>query len=108
MDKLIATLAAKFPELTESDVQLSVETIINAMSAQLIRGGRIELRGFGTFRLNEQLPANRSNSMGELNCLEQEVPTVIFKPGLVIRERINNISYHDHDHLAEQLRYINV
>ena len=105
MDKLIETLAAKFPELTESDVRLSVETIVNAMSAQLIRGGRIELRGFGTFRLNEQLPATGSDSITELNDMEQEVPAVIFKPGLVIRERINNISYHDHDHLAEQLIY---
>lgn len=111
MDKIIATLADKFSELTESDVQLSVETIVNAMSEQLIRGGRIELRGFGTFRLNEQLPANSSNSMAELNNLELdnlelEVPTVIFKPGLVIRERINNISHHDG--LAEQHRYQNV
>lgn len=107
MDKIIATLADKFSELTESDVQLSVETIVNAMSEQLIRGGRIELRGFGTFRLNEQLPANSRNSMAELNNLEElEVPTVIFKPGLVIRERINNISHHDG--LAEQHRYQNV
>ncbi len=100
MDKIIATLAGKFAELTESDVRLSVETIVNAMSAQLIRGGRIELRGFGTFRLNEQLPAIGSNSMAELNNPEQEQPAVIFKPGLVIRERIHKISYHDHDGIA--------
>ena len=108
MDKLIANLAGKFPELTESDVQLSVETIVNAMSAQLIRGGRIELRGFGTFRLNEQLPVIDSNSISELSDLEQEVPMVIFKPGLVIRERINNISHYDHDSILEQLAYLNV
>ena len=108
MDKIIATLAGKFSELTESDVRLSVETIVNAMSAQLIRGGRIELRGFGTFRLNEQLPAISSTSMAELDDLEQEQPAVIFKPGLVIRERIHNISYHDHDSIAEQIRYLNI
>ena len=108
MDKIIATLAGKFPELTESDVRLSVETIVNAMSAQLIRGGRIELRGFGTFRLNEQLPAISSTSIAKLDDLEQEQPAVIFKPGLVIRERIHNISYHDHDSIAEQIKYLNI
>ena len=108
MDKIIATLASKFPELAESDVQLSVETIVNAMSAQLIRGGRIELRGFGTFRLNEQLHAISSSSMAETDDLEQddleqEQPAVIFKPGLVIRERIHNVSYHDHDSTLSRL-----
>ena len=108
MDKIITILAGKFPELTESDVQLSVETIVNAMSAQLIRGGRIELRGFGTFRLNGQLSAIDSDSMEELNDLEQALPAVIFKPGLVIRERINNICHHDQDSITEQLKYSNI
>ena len=106
MDKIIANLAGKFTELTESDVRLAVETIVNAMSAQLIRGGRIELRGFGSFRLNDQQPAISSNVMAEVNDLAQEQPAVIFKPGLVIRERIHNIGYHDHDSISEQIKYL--
>lgn len=43
MDKLIANLAAIFPDLTEADISLSVETIIDAMSSRIISGGRIEL-----------------------------------------------------------------
>lgn len=133
MDKIIATLAAKFSELTESDVQLSVETIVNAMSAQLVRGGRIELRGFGTFRLNEHLPAASANAMpepgnldqnnfdqGSLNQddlnqddldqddLDQDDSIVIFKPGSVIRERINNLCNHEHESQLEPMNYRNV
>jgi nucleoid DNA-binding protein len=123
MDKIIATLATKFSELTESDVQLSVETIVNAMSAQLVRGGRIELRGFGTFRLNEHLPAANVNALpepGNLNQnnfnqvslnqddLDQDDSVVIFKPGSVIRERINNLCNHEHESQHEPMNYRNV
>ena len=131
MDKIIATLATKFSELTESDVQLSVETIVNAMSAQLVRGGRIELRGFGTFRLNEHLPVasampepgnlNQNNfdqdslNQGSLNQynpdhdnLDQDDSVVIFKPGSVIRERINNLCNHEHESQHEPMNYRNV
>ena len=116
MDKIIATLATKFSELTESDVQLSVETIVNAMSAQLIRGGRIELRGFGTFRLNEHLPvASAMPEPGNLNqnnfdqdSLNQDDSVVIFKPGSVIRERINNLCNHEHESQHEPMNYRNV
>ncbi len=104
MDKIIAILSGKFPELTESDVLLSVEIIVNAMSSQLIRGGRIELRGFGTFRLNEQMTGVSANTLQETNGLEQEAPVVIFKPGLIIRERINNMSHHDSS--SEQVGYL--
>ena len=90
MDKLIVNLAARFPDLTEEDISLSVETIIDAMSAQLISGGRIELRGFGTFRLNAQIVSAGRNSILEINANVPECPAVIFKPGLVIREKVNN------------------
>ena len=108
MDKIIVTLATKFSDLTKSDVQLSVEAIVDAMSAQLIRGGRIELRGFGTFRLNQQLPVVRANAMPEINDLDQDESVVIFKPGSVIRERINNTCKHEHESKTEAMHYPNL
>jgi len=90
MDKLITNLATRFPDLTEDDISLSVETIIGAMSARLINGGRIELRGFGSFSLNAQVVGACRNATLETNDYISESPTVIFKPGQVIRERVNN------------------
>lgn len=90
MDKLIANLAARFPELTEQDIALSVETIINAMSARLINGGRIELRGFGSFSLNPQLADACDNSLLDTGVDIDNQPSVIFKPGQTIRQRIND------------------
>lgn len=91
MDKLITNLAARFPDLTEDDISLSVETIIDAMSARLISGGRIELRGFGSFSLNAQIAGACRNAILEIDAYVPENPLVIFKPGQVISKRINNI-----------------
>jgi integration host factor subunit beta len=48
--ELIARLAAHFPQLTNKDAELSVKTVLNGMTEALARGGRIEIRGFGSFR----------------------------------------------------------
>jgi len=90
MDKLIANLAARFPDLTEADITLSVEIILGAMSERLVSGGRIELRGFGSFSLNTQLAGTCKNSVLESNQYVPEASAVIFKPGQVIRESVNN------------------
>lgn len=91
MDKLIANLAARFPDLTEEDISLSVETIINAMRLRLISGGRIELRGFGSFRLNTNSVDTCPKQLFD-NQDEVQQSVVIFKPGQVIRERINDVA----------------
>lgn len=90
MHKLIAKLAARFPDLTEKDVLLSTEIIIEAMSAQLIDGGRIELRGFGTFRLNIKLGAADSNLIVNKSTRLSQSAEVLFKPGQIIREIADN------------------
>lgn len=90
MDKLTANLAARFPDLTEVDISLSVEIILGAMSERLVSGGRIELRGFGSFSLNTQLSGTCKNATLETNEYISEVSAVIFKPGLVIRASLNN------------------
>lgn len=90
MDKLIAKLAARFPDLTDDDISLAVNTIIDAMSARLINGGRIELRRFGSFCLNVQRASKCRNKEPETHKSNAESPAVIFKPGQDIREKVNN------------------
>ncbi len=87
MDKLFANLKARFPELTEEDIRLSVETMIEAMSSTLARGGRIELRGFGSFSLNTQMQSAYEPRFTEAASMT-EIPLVHFKPGLIIRKRL--------------------
>ena len=42
-----ARLEASFSQLTHRDAECAVKTLLDAMSDTLVRGNRIEIRGFG-------------------------------------------------------------
>jgi Bacterial nucleoid DNA-binding protein len=64
--KLIQKIAERYPQLTLADAELSVKNIIEAMSNSLASGGRVEVRGFGTFGLNHKPPRiGRNPKTGE-------------------------------------------
>lgn len=89
--KLIAKLAERFSQLTRADADLSVQTILNAVSDRLAAGGRVEIRGSGSFSVNVRPPRlGRNPKSGErVPVPEKSVPH--FKPGVVMRELVNNI-----------------
>ena len=47
--QLIGELSKNFPHLPEKDLSLAVNCVIEQMSGNLSQGGRIEIRGFGSF-----------------------------------------------------------
>jgi len=49
---LIAAIASRFPTLTVKDADVAVKEILNAIGRCLTQGDRVEIRGFGSFRLN--------------------------------------------------------
>lgn len=84
----IQALAQRFPQLTLKDAEVSVREILDALSAVLLSGGRVEIRGFGSFGLNYRPPRKARNpKIGT----PVEVPgkwTPHFKPGKELRERV--------------------
>ena len=52
--ELIAELAAGNPHLRQADIELIVATIFDQITAALARGGRVELRGFGAFKVKQR------------------------------------------------------
>ena len=87
--ELIAKLAAENPHLTRTDVERVVNTMLEAMTQALERGGRVELRGFGAFSVRGR-PARsgRNPRTGEAVGVEAKaVP--FFKSGQELRERRN-------------------
>lgn len=54
--ELIEVLAAKFKQLTLADTKAAADTIIESLTATLAAGGRIEIRGFGSFKLKYRPP----------------------------------------------------
>ena len=87
--ELIEIIARRQPQLSSRDVELSVKTIIEQMSQALARGGRIEIRGFGSFSLHYRASRiGRNPRTGETVGLAGKfVPH--FKPGKDLRYRVN-------------------
>jgi len=50
--ELIDRIAAKQTQLSSKDVELAVKAVSENMSQVLSEGGRIEIRGFGSFSLH--------------------------------------------------------
>lgn len=87
--ELIEAIALKQTQLSTKDVELAVKTIIEQMSEALSTGGRIEIRGFGSFSLHYREPRRgRNPKTGDTVELQGKyVPH--FKPGKELRDRVN-------------------
>jgi integration host factor subunit beta len=87
--ELINTLAEKLRHLEQADVELAVKQVLEQMAGVLAEGGRIEIRGFGSFSLHYRPPrVGRNPKTGEAVALPGKyVPH--FKPGKELRERVN-------------------
>ena len=85
---LAEELAAQFNQLTHRDAEFAVKTLLDAVSDALVRGNRIEIRGFGSFSVNRRSPRmGRNPRSGESVAIpEKMVPH--FKPGKALREAV--------------------
>ena len=86
---LVEQLANRFVQLTHRDTEYAVKAILDAMNDALVRGHRIEIRGFGSFSINHRLPRlGRNPRSGESVAIpEKRVPH--FKPGKALRETVD-------------------
>ena len=86
---LVEELANRFSQLTHRDAEMAVKTVLDAMSEALVRGHRIEIRGFGSFSVNHRQPrVGRNPRSGETVMIpEKRVPH--FKPGKALREAVD-------------------
>jgi len=75
-------------ELTQSDVEKAVKTILEEMSSSIAQRKRIEIRGFGAFTTVFHGPRKKRNPMtGEaVEVPEKYLPR--FKAGKELRERV--------------------
>jgi integration host factor subunit beta len=86
---LVEELAARFSQLTHRDAEHAVKTLLDAMSETLVRGNRIEIRGFGSFSINRRPPRmGRNPRSGESVAIPEKRVTHI-KPGKALRESVD-------------------
>lgn len=93
--ELIEKISAKIPQLGNKDVELSVKTLIDKVIDSLATGERTEIRGFGSFSVHYRKPRiGRNPKTGDSVSLPGK-NAAHFKPGKVLRNKINNS--HDTD-----------
>lgn len=87
--ELIDDIALQTPEIQRRDVELVVNTILQAMTLALSQGKRIEIRGFGSFipKLRRSRAARNPRTGEQVSVAEKHVP--FFSVGKELRERIN-------------------
>ena len=90
--ELIQSLATRFPQLLAKDAEIAVKEILAAMTQALSDGGRVEIRGFGSFQLNHR-PARRGRNpkTGEKVMVPAKV-VPHFRAGKELRERLAGAS----------------
>ncbi len=88
--ELIESIADRYEMLSSRDVELAIKTMIDSMAQVLATGGRIEIRGFGSFSLHYRAPRiGRNPKTGDtVKLTGKHVPH--FKPGKELRDRVNS------------------
>jgi len=89
---LIEKIAEKVKELnlTKKQTETVVETVFESVKEALAKGDRVEIRGFGNFRLrHRRFRKARNPKTGEsVNVPPKKVP--YFKVGKELREMVNS------------------
>ena len=86
--ELIAAVAEK-AELSKKDAEKAVKAFTDAVSEELVKGGKIQLVGFGTFEVSER-PARegRNPKTGESMTIAAS-KTPKFKAGKALKDMVN-------------------
>jgi len=88
---LIEKIAEKVEDLSKKQVEVIVETVFESIKEALAKGGKVEIRGFGNFRLrNRNARKARNPKTGEsVSVPPKKVP--FFKVGKELREMVNKV-----------------
>jgi integration host factor beta subunit len=87
--ELVATISEKRNDLSKKDIEQVVNTIFKSMKDALIRGERIEIRGFGSFTVKDRdARIGRNPKIGTpVDIPAKRIP--FFTVGKELRERVN-------------------
>ena len=87
--ELVQKLGEAHPDLSPREVERIVTTFFDSIVAQLAKGGRVELRGFGAFstRARDARTGRNPRTGDTVSVVAKRVP--YFKPGKEMRARLN-------------------
>ena len=83
---------AESTQLTKKHAELIVNTVFDSIVESLKEGEKIELRGFGSFRIRQRGPRTGRNPKtgAKVEVPSKRIP--YFKPGKELKELLNNVA----------------
>jgi integration host factor subunit beta len=89
--ELIERVSEKVNGLTKRQTEIIVNTVFDSIKESLARGGKIEIRGFGSFRLrNRRMREGRNPKTGaSVMVPAKRVP--FFKAGKELKEMVDHV-----------------
>ena len=87
--ELVQKLAEQNPHLYQRDIEKIVNAILDTISDALAQGGRVELRGFGTFAVKKRGARTGRNPRTGKSVQVSEKFVPVFKTGKEMRQRLN-------------------
>lgn len=88
--ELVQNIASQNPELRVSEVEAIVDAFFETIIDQLARGGRVELRGFGSFSTRSRSAREGRNPRTGQTVKVPAKAVPYFKAGKEMRERLNS------------------
>jgi integration host factor subunit beta len=88
--ELIEQLSSNNEQLNKRESELIVNTIFDSIGGELVQGGRVEIRGFGSFTIRSRDAREARNPKSGDVVMIPEKKTPFFKTGKELRERVNS------------------
>lgn len=86
--ELIAAVAEK-AELSKKDAEKAVKAFTDAVSEELVKGGKVQLVGFGTFEVSERAAREGRNPKTGKTMTIEASKTPKFKAGKALKDEVN-------------------
>ena len=81
---------AKKSDLSKKDSEVIVQAVLDSIVESLKNGGKVELRGFGSFRLRDRASRQGRNPKTGEKVFVPAKKVPYFKPGKDLKELINS------------------
>lgn len=81
---------ARNSDLSKKDAEVIVQTVLDSIVESLKTGKKVELRGFGSFRLRERASREGRNPKTGEKVFVPAKKVPYFKPGKELKELINS------------------
>lgn len=88
--ELVEKLSLKLRGLTKTEIEVIVDTLFDKLTLALKKGGRVEIRGFGTFEVRKRHARQGRNPKTGASVYVKNRHVPFFKVGKELRERVNH------------------